>query len=330
MRTAVFVLFIVRNSQAQQEQSSLANAGNAQVECRIPETLGMAACVLTLAAPFNTQLPLDMHSCTADTPDAQALCAEVNFPSHGPRRGIVGDGRLLLVVHPSASTFRVHVRDPSSNDYTAGGALREWHKWRAPSRVPVVQIAVHGRRLGGPESLFSSGNNFGVRYDCRTEECPSRWKDCWQAKNEYVNMLQVMIAVVLEQTFCDAFSSTEFSVCVNYVEGVFRDANLIYERQMGMHLTMAYVFTPDVVAREFPRLAKPTSEDGEIYLHSFDDYFARSTPTVNKTEQCATAPKFREVTGYEYDQFGLIHVFTNLPLKDTQMTAVDLRTRNWP
>lgn len=292
-----------------------AHAGRVKVECE------MSRCNVSLAAPFNLEIQLQMEKCTEDESNAflaaskpVTMCGETDLPEVTTLGA--GMSQLGLVVEDS-KRFRIHARDPTLNNFIAEGELDTWEAWQAPSRAlvkdvyPDASAEVSRRRLIYVrnvlrEMLKIDSLRSGTRSDCEKEGCPKRWANCWGGSANEVK--QINVAVFLEQTFCDNFGDNdkeEISVCIQLVEGIFLDANMVFEAQLGMHLVMAYVIPPTVIARHFPQLTVGGSIEDGNYLGSIKNSWSGKNG-------CGTADAFKSVTGYEFDDFGIAHAFVSL------------------
>eukprot|EP00397_Hematodinium_sp_SG-2012_P025255 GEMP01026366.1.p1 GENE.GEMP01026366.1~~GEMP01026366.1.p1 ORF type:complete len:595 (+),score=93.52 GEMP01026366.1:458-2242(+) len=269
-----------------------------------------AECTVSIASPFYGSFALIMQRCDTDVNvdlcnGDDCLCAHIQGDARdGGNR--CEDG--TLIVNRARQKFRVELQDTAFNNYIAQGQLDSWSAWHPPSRV--LSLVRHGarRHLTADEEnsgYYSNSYLSGLRRDCNQEKCPTQWENCFPAHTGGT-MLQIQVLVFLEKTFCANFSG--LAICFQYVEGLFRDANLLFERQVGVHLVMAFVIPPDVVDKHFPLISNPESKDAEKYLHSLDVYFMNQ-------QTCETKPVFKAITGFEHSQFGLVHVFTNVGLE---------------
>eukprot|EP00397_Hematodinium_sp_SG-2012_P004089 GEMP01004100.1.p1 GENE.GEMP01004100.1~~GEMP01004100.1.p1 ORF type:complete len:738 (+),score=111.38 GEMP01004100.1:885-3098(+) len=304
--------------------------GNVFVECEFlsestSEGVVKANCTLTLAAPFSGQISLSMESCE----DTAHLCAFVDC-IHKP--STVGDSSGVITVNRAELTFDIQLKDPADNIYTTSGPLASWATWQVPRRVlssahTVTEDAVEATPQGSTRdsrrrltfsSRFVEPYGQGRRSDCEQEVCPERWDSCWGTIDE-LNQIQVL--TILEKKFCNNFSVSDLNPCILYVEGIFKDSNLVFESQLGIHLTLSYIITPDIVDKHFPRLANPATIVGSVFLAGLDEYYG------NKVSDgiCRTADTFQNVTGYKYDQFGFAHILTGHNLVEPSRPDLQMR-----
>jgi len=118
----------------------------------------------------------------------------------------------------------------------------------------------HTEQLGFQRSCIATSDPNNKR------RCPQRWSDsCW--KNtikeieadslsaqwaDTIDMLTLSVFIFLDKSLCDEFKTEQ--ICIDFVYGIFSEANSVYEKQIGLHLKLKYIATPSIIEEYFPQL----------------------------------------------------------------------------
>jgi len=250
--------------------------------------------------------PIDVHfECTEEGSCALAIasCASLTIQRVCPKcdlHQVFGteeeDKEFTLELHLNQTQFRLKITDHLHHGLLANGTIGV--TTTSQHRILTgVNIANELNALGVPLDPkwtgFASTYLFGIRRDCEGEGCPDRWTDCWEGAKD--SMIQVQVFVIIHQTFVDSFGSDAHAE--EYLYGVFRDMNLLYESQLGISLRPAFFLPPAVLKKYWPKVA----EADKLSLGS--DTLKRVQEELSCNEE-----KFKKYIGRNTSDFGIFHV----------------------
>jgi len=206
------------------------------------------------------------------------------------------DMEFTLEILLDQEKFRLKIMDHLDHGFLANGTIGV--TTTSQKRILTgVNIAGELNALGVPLDPkwtgFASTYLFGIRRDCEKEGCPDRWTDCWEGAKD--SMIQVQVFVIMHQTFVDSFGSDAHAE--EYLYGVFRDMNLLYESQLGISLRPAFFLPPAVLKKYWPAVAEA-------------DKFILGKLTLKRVEQelACSEEKFKRYIGRNTSDFGIFHV----------------------
>eukprot|EP00397_Hematodinium_sp_SG-2012_P011534 GEMP01011674.1.p1 GENE.GEMP01011674.1~~GEMP01011674.1.p1 ORF type:complete len:548 (+),score=97.07 GEMP01011674.1:202-1845(+) len=152
---------------------------------------------------------------------------------------------------------------------------------------------------------FTNAREFGHRSDCALEDCPKRFADCGVNDSE---IAKISVFLVLHDSLCKQYENLR--ECINVGMGAFKDANLLFESQLGIHLSVDFVLSPEALLKSMPDVAR--ASNGKDMTMLFKKYLKVGGSAVpgGRLDQCAglRSVVFWDATKHKVEDFGIYHI----------------------